>query len=64
MISDPHPSIIKAFGRRPYRNGAVGRESSSTEVVWLEKTDHIEKRLRQKWRRGLGRMFSQEDGLH
>jgi hypothetical protein len=41
MIFDAPPPIIEAFGRYPYRNGAVGRESTPTELEWIEKTGHF-----------------------
>jgi hypothetical protein len=41
MIFDAHPPIVKTFGRYPYRNGAIGRESTPRELEWLEKTDHF-----------------------
>jgi uncharacterized protein (DUF924 family) len=41
VLFDAHPPIIKAFGRYPYRNGAVGRESSLRELEWLEETNHF-----------------------
>jgi uncharacterized protein (DUF924 family) len=41
MLFDAHPPIIKAFGRYPYRNGAVGRESTPRELEWLEDTNHF-----------------------
>jgi uncharacterized protein (DUF924 family) len=41
MIFDAHPPIIKAFGRYPYRNGAVGRESTPIELEWIDKTGHF-----------------------
>jgi hypothetical protein len=40
-LFDAHPPIIKAFWRYPYRNGAVGRESTPLELKWLEETHHF-----------------------
>ncbi|KAF2473548.1 uncharacterized protein BDR25DRAFT_301799 [Lindgomyces ingoldianus] len=40
-IMDAHPPIIRVFGRYPYRNAAVGRESTEEEKKFLEKTQHF-----------------------
>ncbi|MCJ1308928.1 hypothetical protein MMC25_002583 [Agyrium rufum] len=41
MLFGAHPAIIKRFGRYPYRNRAVGRETTSEEEEYLEKTQHL-----------------------
>lgn len=38
MIFDTHAPIIRAFGRFPSRNGAVGRASTEAETSFLERT--------------------------
>lgn len=38
---DAHPPIIKTLERYPYRNGAVGKESTIRELEWLENTYHF-----------------------
>ena len=37
-IFDAHAPIIRAFGRFPSRNGAVGRAPTETETSFLERT--------------------------
>lgn len=39
MIFDVHYPIIATFGRFPYRNGAMGRESTDAEKKFLEETN-------------------------
>ena len=35
-----HTDIIKRFGRYPYRNKVLGRESTNDEIEYLDKTNH------------------------
>lgn len=32
-----HSDVLERFGRYPYRNEAIGRESTKEELEWLEK---------------------------
>ncbi|KPM38728.1 hypothetical protein AK830_g7837 [Neonectria ditissima] len=41
MIKDAHWPIIERFGRYPYRNGILGRESTAAEQKWLDDTGHL-----------------------
>ncbi|OHE99281.1 hypothetical protein CORC01_05322 [Colletotrichum orchidophilum] len=41
MLFDVHWPIIKKFGKYPYRNAVLGRESTEEEVKWLEETKHF-----------------------
>jgi uncharacterized protein (DUF924 family) len=41
MIYDYHPAIIQTFGRYPYRNLTLGRESTEAEQAYLNDTDHL-----------------------
>ncbi|KAK2600076.1 hypothetical protein QQS21_005162 [Conoideocrella luteorostrata] len=41
MIIDAHWPIIERFGRYPYRNAVLGRESTEEEKKWLDDTGHI-----------------------
>ena len=40
-LFDVHLPIIKAFGRYPYRNSVLGRESTEEEREFLTKTNHF-----------------------
>ncbi|KAJ2980663.1 hypothetical protein NQ176_g2512 [Zarea fungicola] len=41
MILDTHLPIIANYGRYPYRNAILGRESTAAENRWLDDTSHI-----------------------
>ncbi|OAR01457.1 hypothetical protein LLEC1_07430 [Akanthomyces lecanii] len=41
MILDAHWPIIERFGRYPYRNAILGRQSTEQEKRWLDDTSHI-----------------------
>ncbi|XWX00142.1 hypothetical protein V2A60_008161 [Cordyceps javanica] len=41
MILDAHWPIIERFGRYPYRNAILGRDSTEQEKRWLDDTSHI-----------------------
>ncbi|KAF7554350.1 hypothetical protein G7Z17_g2954 [Cylindrodendrum hubeiense] len=41
MILDAHWPIIERFGRYPYRNAILGRDSTAEELKWLDDTGHI-----------------------
>lgn len=41
MIKDAHWPIIRRFGRYPYRNAILGRDSTEEEKKWLEATGHV-----------------------
>ncbi|KAJ6788696.1 hypothetical protein PWT90_02418 [Aphanocladium album] len=41
MIIDAHWPIIERFGRYPYRNAVLGRESTEGEKKWLDDTSHV-----------------------
>ncbi|KAM7190988.1 Bacterial protein of unknown function (DUF924) domain containing protein [Naviculisporaceae sp. PSN 640] len=41
MLMDIHKPIIDLFGRYPYLNATLGRESSDQENTWVEKTGHF-----------------------
>lgn len=41
MIDDAHRPIIERFGRYPYRNAIEGRDSTTDELEWIQKTDHF-----------------------
>lgn len=43
MILDSHWPIIERFGRYPYRNAILGRESTEAEKKWIEETGHFGK---------------------
>lgn len=36
-LIDVHYPVLERFGRYPYRNGAVGRESTAEEEAWIER---------------------------
>ncbi|ORY03564.1 hypothetical protein BCR34DRAFT_573435 [Clohesyomyces aquaticus] len=40
-IIDAHPPIIRTFGHYPYRNRALGRETSEEEERWLVETERF-----------------------
>ncbi|KAK5991987.1 hypothetical protein PT974_05383 [Cladobotryum mycophilum] len=40
-LMDVHWPIINAYGRYPYRNAIIGRESTEEEKEWIEKTNHF-----------------------
>ena len=39
-MNNIHTDIIKRFGRYPYRNKVLGRESTEKEIVYLNTTHH------------------------
>lgn len=41
MLMDVHKPIIDRFGRYPYLNAILGRQSSAEEEDWIAKTDHF-----------------------
>ncbi|OAA75797.1 hypothetical protein LEL_07785 [Akanthomyces lecanii RCEF 1005] len=41
MILDAHWPIIERFGRYPYRNAILGRQSTEEEKQWLDATSHV-----------------------
>lgn len=41
MILDAHWPIINKFGRYPYRNAILGRESTREEEIWLDEENHF-----------------------
>ncbi|MCJ1237853.1 hypothetical protein MMC14_005840 [Varicellaria rhodocarpa] len=41
MLFDVHFPIIKTFGRYPYRNSVLGRDSSEEEKDFLSRTNHF-----------------------
>lgn len=60
MIKDAHWPIIEHFGRYPYRNAILGRESTPEEKTWLDATGHfseappdIAARVREDVRKGV-----------
>jgi hypothetical protein len=38
MLIETHTPIVRTFGRYPYRNGALGREDTEAERVFMEQT--------------------------
>ncbi|KAK3361982.1 hypothetical protein B0T24DRAFT_670911 [Lasiosphaeria ovina] len=41
MLIDIHKPIIDWFGRYPYLNAVLGRQSTAEEEVWIEETGHL-----------------------
>ncbi len=41
MLMDVHVPIIGRFGRYPYQNAILGRQSTEEEAAWIEKTEHF-----------------------
>ncbi|GJC85491.1 hypothetical protein ColLi_08329 [Colletotrichum liriopes] len=41
MLMDVHWPIIRRFGRYPYRNLILGRQSTEEELEWLKETEHF-----------------------
>ncbi|KAG0650763.1 hypothetical protein D0Z07_2268 [Hyphodiscus hymeniophilus] len=59
-VLDVHKPIIDHFGRYPYLNGSVGRESTAEEVEHIEETNHfgeanpeVVKRIKEDVERGV-----------
>ena len=50
-----HREIIRRFGRFPYRNAALGRESTPEEVAFLAAGGYRERARRLIGRRSAGR---------
>jgi uncharacterized protein (DUF924 family) len=40
-VKEAHVPIVRTFGRYPYRNRALGRESTEAEIIFLEKTGNF-----------------------